>query len=528
MIICDIDFLIFKKRNKKINYLNSQQHYYVIEIEVIKFMEKLCFADGVNLVKINNKFYCINNAYNNDQVFGNILLKNNYDLINTGRTNDADKELVNILAKKNFLVINRNKYEARNIIKSHQNWLKNASLKFTLLRILLTDLCNMQCDYCKVVNINDKPSIEPTSLDRIKEVIRFFFENSTLSESKIIHITGGEPTLYFEHIEAIIKYINIYKRENENYWIVMGTNALKLNDNIIEFIAKNNIKCIVSMDGFKHNHDILRRDIKDNGTWDYINNNIMRLKEKKIEFSISMVIGKHNIDEIEQIIEFYIHKYKIKALGVNFMKPPNIKKNNYEYFVDEKEYSNTIYNMHKKFRSYGLFLELLYRHLDPFVNKYFRFHDCGAAGGVNLNISTNNKIGPCKSFLILEDFAMSELDIKEYEKIIIKQWGNRSPIYNKKCLRCSAIAVCGNGCAYEAYCRTGSAMGIDERSCEYSRHFYELFLQDLLQLIKSNMSNLNWWYYPNENDRNKMLGSVKEEQSTLRYSIGHAIRKYEI
>ena len=116
------------------------------------------------------------------------------------------------------------------------------------------------------------------------------------------------------------------------------------------------------------------------------------------------------------------------------MKPPTPEQADYKYLIDEKKYAQTIYDLHKRFRNRGVFFELAYRHLETFVKRECRYHDCGAAGCTNLNIDAKERIGPCKSFLLMNKLAMSNIKIEDYKKSVSLDWEKRSTLYNEPCI----------------------------------------------------------------------------------------------
>ena len=473
----------------------------------------------VQLIKLKSGF-CINHALLQKQIFGSSILKEYFSYIQKKQFDKIPEDLLNELKRNKFLIDETEKRAVEHLIAKEDKREEKVSLN--LLRILLTDICNLRCLYCKVVHNIKEAKKTPTPKEKIEDVISFFFSQSNPTEEKIIHITGGEPTLFFEDIKNIINLKNKYQRKNENVWVVIGTNAVALTEEQADFLAKNNIKCIVSMDGYEEIHDIIRKTADNKGSWQAVDKGIKLLKSKGAEVSISMVVGKHNIKEINSIVDWFIKEYQPTGLGVNFMKPPTKEQKDFEFLLDEKAYADTMYQLHKNFRDKGLFLELVYRKLYPFVEQKYRFHDCGAANGSTINIDAKGNVGPCKSFLILNKLYMEKLDAEHYKNTMAQTWRKRSPIYFESCENCAARGICGNGCAYEALLQNEDELTIDIRFCQYTKYFHELFMEDLFDLLPSSVKEKqNWWYVPTKEDRLKMMGNVKAIPHTLSYSIGH-------
>ncbi|MBT4153606.1 MAG: radical SAM protein [Candidatus Magasanikbacteria bacterium] len=390
---------------------------------------------------------------------------------------------------------------------------------YTLLRILLTDLCNLDCRYCKVEKNIKTITQTATSLVQLEKAISLFFDSSVVNEPKVVHITGGEPTIFWAQVKKIVAFVHKYKRDGEQFFIVIGTNAILLNPAKINFIAENDIKVIVSLDGKKKQHDQLRVFKGGKGSFDRVFPSILALKEAGAEVGLSMVIGKHNVNDLEEIISFFIESINPASLGVNFMKSPSEREKDFAFMISPLEYVEAIYKAHKLFRAKGLFMELPYRRLKPVVTKSFRYFDCGAAAGTTINIDSKGHTGPCKSFLIMEEVYSDQI---HHDKVneALQTFRKRSPLSKPECSSCAAIAICGNGCAYTSKMESGDYMAIDMSACEYSKLFHMEIMNDLFDLNKSALKNKDVHIITKE-DRKRLLGKIIINPLSLASSIGH-------
>jgi uncharacterized protein len=480
------------------------------------------FETNVQLIDLGAGAWCLNHALRQEQLFGGQIVYDAYKAISTGRA-PASRELLHALASHGFVAtpgVPPEHYHRE--LMATEDSKREVTPSFTLLRILLTDVCNLSCSYCKVIPNVLAPQAEPTADDRLAEVIEFYFTYSEPERPKIIHITGGEPTLFFEQVRHIVHLKESLERPDENCWLVLGTNATLIKESHARFLAEHDVKCIVSMDGPEQIHDQLRRNHGGRGSWRMVDAGIRRLLDAGVEVSLSMVLGAHNLDQAESIIEGFLREYRPTGLGVNFMKPPTPDQTDYDQLIDADDYAERMYGIHRTFRDRGLFLELVYRKLAPFVEQRYRFHDCGAAGGTNLNVDAKGNVGPCKSFLVMDRLAMRRLDIDAYRSAVVAEWRKRSPVYYAHCDGCAARGMCGNGCAYDAMVHTGDEMAIDARSCQYTQRFNRLFIDDLFEQVRpQGRIEPEWWHLPSRDERQSLMGAVSARPRTLSYSIGH-------
>lgn len=395
---------------------------------------------------------------------------------------------------------------------------------YRLLRILLTDVCNLACNYCKVMPNFVDVTKRATSFGHLEKAIGLFFEGSQEQKPKVVHISGGEPTIAWDHIGFIVDTVERHKRPNEKYFIVIGTNAMLLTEDKVNFLAEHNVKAIVSMDGQESIHNSLRLTHSGQGSFDKVDRGVRLLKEKGVELGLSLVVGRHNVDNLIPQIGWMIHEYQPVSMGVNYMKPPTRELKDYPYLITPQEYVDAIYQVFKTYRHTGVFFELLYRRLDPFVNRGVRRHDCGAASGTTINVDPKGNIGPCKSFLILNELsAPIDLQISEdsgNHPVVIDSLRERSSLFKGCCQNCGAIGICGNGCAYEAQIDSGDMMGIDARACDYTKLFFDKFVNDLGDTVSGFLKEKSF-YIPTMEDRRKIYGNMIVDEMTLCSSIGH-------
>lgn len=487
----------------------------------------LKLSQYVSLMKISKDYFCLNHSLTQQIVFGDENLKNLFRELRSGvnarslkvllRKFYSEHELRKIekfLIKENFLL------KPSKELPGNSKFLEDSNKpSYKLLRILLADVCNLNCEYCKVMS-NLKPNPQKASDNAsINKAVKLFFSGSEKNEEKAIHITGGEPLLFWDKVKYLVYVINKNKRRGEKLMVVIGTNGLLLNDEKIDFIKKNNIKIIISLDGINKTNK-LRKLHNGDESFSFADKAISLMSDSKIDFGISMVIGKHNYLKLSSEIEGIIKKYNPKSLGVNYMKPPTQKQSDYPYLIKPSQYVNSVYSAYKAHRDKGVYFELVYRRLVPFVERKFRHYDCGATAGTTINLNAQGKIGPCKSFLVLDKISEKEENNNKYVNRDVLS--RRSPIYLDECSDCEAIAICGNGCAYNAWVKNGDIYSIDEDACRYTKLFYKKFVEDLFNIIKPSFSK-NTIYIPNKSDRKKMYGKIKINKLNLNSSIGHEI-----
>ena len=130
-----------------------------------------------------------------------------------------------------------------------ENKIKQKS-KITRYRIWLniTDVCDLSCIYCSsFCDVKDKKKKTMMDFETAKNSIHDALSEFNTKKLKICFF-GGEPLLNEKLIYEVVEYCNSI--EGLEFTFSISTNALKLNDNIIEFISKNNFDSVqISIDG---------------------------------------------------------------------------------------------------------------------------------------------------------------------------------------------------------------------------------------------------------------------------------------
>jgi uncharacterized protein len=110
------------------------------------------------------------------------------------------------------------------------------------VRIVFGFNCNMHCKYCSQANTDKRKG---TSVQQAVEFAKCFCE-VIKGDPKRIELWGGEPLVYWKHIKAIMP---ILKARFPKTLFGIITNGTLVTREIIDFIDRNNMSCVLSYDG---------------------------------------------------------------------------------------------------------------------------------------------------------------------------------------------------------------------------------------------------------------------------------------
>lgn len=328
-------------------------------------------------------------------------------------------------------------------------------------RIVLqvTQGCNLRCSYCiysENSNLGTRShSSKAMDIETAKKAVDFFFERSMDNDMPAIGFYGGEPLLEFNLIKETVEYA---KRvfEGRNLVFAMTTNATLMNDEVIDFLAKNNFSLTVSLDGPRNIQNKNRKFANGKGTYDILINTLAKIKEKTngtLLFSINMVVDSN--DDYNQIVSVFdnpvlsgvnIHYTFIEVDGI--VSPVNkdyLSIENYNtflglvsYFRDNKK------NYPNRLVEYDMGV------LEASIQRFSPIHlfDESAPGGpcipgkMRLFVDYKGVLLPCErvsetSSCMEIGTLQSGFDLEKISKLL-----NVAQLTEEKCKSCWAFSLC--------------------------------------------------------------------------------------
>lgn len=170
--------------------------------------------------------------------------------------------------------------------------------------MLVTEQCNLRCDYCYIYK-NAKKMSEETA----KRSVDFLIENSTTTDGRLfICFFGGEPLLEPELVALTADYaLEEAAKRSLDMRFSMTTNATLIDDKRLNLLKKYNISPTFSLDGIGEAHDRHRKTIAGRGSFKYIERNLLRLLE--LPFStIRLTVAPETTRALPDSIRWLIDK----------------------------------------------------------------------------------------------------------------------------------------------------------------------------------------------------------------------------
>jgi uncharacterized protein len=330
--------------------------------------------------------------------------------------------------------------------------------KITSAFFILTNQCNLRCQYC-FVNQN----IEKMSYQTALNATNFLIENSKeTGYTPNITFFGGEPLLEWDSvIVPITKYIrNEYKQQ---FNLSITSNCILMTEDKLRFMKENNIGLLFSIDGDKETQDFNRPFHNGKGSFDVLKDKIpMILKyfpNMTFRATIHRPTAKNTFHNMKFAVEQgYNNMFFIPNVFDEWTEEDkNILKNQLslfgDYFIENARQGKIIHlnNLDKIFPKILEINNAFKKNLNrPLLN-----HKCGLGTGSGASIAPNGKIFACQEMVTNDDvFLIGDIykgeDIEKRKKLA--SMFNSQKVYGlNDCKDCKLDKICDGGCVANNY-----------------------------------------------------------------------------
>jgi uncharacterized protein len=177
--------------------------------------------------------------------------------------------------------------------------------------LYLTGVCNLRCGYCP--NFPDEgpkyPGKESDMSDNVIDMsIDYFLANR--NDNSVFGFYGGEPLLRYDKIRYAVEQLKD-KTHGDMPILTITSNLVKCDEQILSFLAENQVFLIVSIDGPATTHDKQRKSLGGKDTFKTVTGNLEKLWEIDPEYFSSHVITNSVItpySNFEELDQFFSDK----------------------------------------------------------------------------------------------------------------------------------------------------------------------------------------------------------------------------
>lgn len=343
---------------------------------------------------------------------------------------------------------------------NYEPYISNFKKRPTVVKALCLHIahdCNLACKYCFAEEGEYHGKRELMSYEVGKQALDFLVANSGNRRNLEVDFFGGEPLMNFQVVKDLVAYgRSLEKIYDKNFRFTLTTNGVLLNDDIMEFANKEMANVVLSIDGRKEIHDMMRPFRGGSGTssYDLIVPKFQKLAESRGQdkYYVRGTFTRNNLDFSKDVL--HLADLGFKQISVE----PVVAQETDDYALREEdlpqlfeEYEALAAEMVKRHgtdKDFNFFHFMIDLEGGPCVAK--RLSGCGS-GTEYLAVTPTGDLYPCHQFVGNTDFLMGNV-FDGVKRTDIRDEFKECNVYAKpKCRECFARFYCSGGCAANSY-----------------------------------------------------------------------------
>ncbi|MBQ8192895.1 MAG: radical SAM protein [Bacilli bacterium] len=422
-------------------------------------------------IPVDSNKYAIYNSLLMNIIFVDEEIKNK---IENKKINN--KEEVKILYENGIYV--KDESVDDRAFKNITDMIYSHSSKISIMYLNISTFCNLACKYCFIDNNPISTSKCSTMEFKTAKIAVDKFvkelEKNNEKDGQII-IYGGEPLTNWELLCEIVKYV---KTKKINIKLTTITNGTLLTKDKMLFLKENKVGIGVSLDGPKDINDTNRIFKNSNGSvYDAVADKIKLLNKLECEYCISSTATPKVVEDKEKIIT-WLKELKVKNVFWNLYHYSTYDENWKEFY---EKMSDFILDIYSELDHININEERVMEQIDLFLDKNFKYHNCGAVGLNQITVQPNGNICICQGDSRANSTLVGNIIEDEIKDIVNKaksqDWTKMYTVQKEKCKNCEALFICGGGCPLQAEALFGDRKELDLATCIYYKKSIEWLLK---------------------------------------------------
>ena len=165
--------------------------------------------------------------------------------------------------------------------------------------------CNLNCSYCFASQGKYHGERAVMSYEVGKRALDFLIENSGTRRNLEVDFFGGEPLMNWQVVKDLVAYgRSLEKEHNKKFRFTLTTNGVLLNDDILEFANREMSNIVLSIDGRKEVHDMMRPHRGGQGSYDEIVPKFIKVAESRnqMDYYVRGTFTHHNLDFSKDVL----------------------------------------------------------------------------------------------------------------------------------------------------------------------------------------------------------------------------------
>ena len=306
-----------------------------------------------------------------------------------------------------------------------------------------------------------------------KKALDFLVANSGSRTNLEVDFFGGEPLINFEVVKQLVKYgRSLEEPNNKKFRFTLTTNGVLLDDDILEFANKEMSNLVLSLDGRKEVHDLMRPRRGGQGSYDTVVPKFIKAAESRnqMNYYVRGTYTRNNLDFAKDVIhmaDLGFEQISVEPVVADKSESYAIREEDIDTLIKQyDELTAEMIKRKKEGKPFNFFHFMIDLSGGPCVAK--RLSGCGS-GTEYLAVSPSGELYPCHQFMGMKDFLLGNVDEGVIRTDIRDEFKLCNVYAKEKCKNCFAKFYCSGGCAANSYNFSGSINGTYEIGCELQK-----------------------------------------------------------
>lgn len=345
--------------------------------------------------------------------------------------------------------------------------------------------CNLRCFYCFAGTGPFGGSRELMPPNVGKAALDFLVQSSGPRRHLEVDFFGGEPLLNFAVVQELVAYGRKLEQQHDKVFrFTLTTNATLLTEEVQQFLNREQIAVVLSLDGRQSVHDHARPFGDGQGSYQTIVPDMQQFAASRghENYYVRGTYTHDNLDfasDVAHMAELGFKHLSMEPVVGSPAEPYTLKPEDLPQLLREYERLADYYvSRHQSGQPFTFFHFNLSLDHGPCAVK--RVTGCGA-GYDYLAVTPSGELYPCHQFVGQDDWQMGTVFAGITRLDISRQFQSVNLYSKSDCIDCWARFFCSGGCMAHAWFANGDFTQPEAMACALQKKRLECALYALAQ-----------------------------------------------
>ena len=358
----------------------------------------------------------------------------------------------------------------------YENYIGDFKNRQTVVKALCLHIahdCNLACKYCFAKEGEYHGRRALMSYEVGKKALDFLVHNSGNRVNLEVDFFGGEPLMNWQVVKDLVAYgRSLEEPYHKKFRFTLTTNGVLLDDEVLEFANREMANIVLSIDGRREIHDLMRPHRGGQGSYDEVVPKYKKVAESRnqMNYYVRGTFTRNNLDfaeDVKHLADEGFEQISVEPVVAADTEDYALREEDVPVILQEYDKLALEYIRRKKEgKGFNFFHFMIDLEGGPCVAK--RLSGCGS-GTEYLAVTPWGDFYPCHQFVGQEEFLMGNVDDGIVRTDIRDTFKTCNVYAKEKCKDCFAKFYCSGGCAANAYHFSGNINGAYDLGCELQR-----------------------------------------------------------